>query len=189
MRWKKDLAIVIIFLILFLAFSFLMFEVFNLSGFILNIGIYNYLLVFFLSIFGSNFLTASFFYPLLFLMKNLGLNVFFMAIFAAVGGALGDSFFFFLGNRIGEKPHKDKRKNSRIFHFFKEHKNKPHVSFFIFLYASFFPASNEILTIILGYFNYPARKIIPPLILGNIVYYSLLITLGGSLFELLVHFG
>lgn len=176
---KRGLLNVITFIVIFLGFSYFIFKVINFENVLGKIGIFKYILIPVISLFGNNTITASFLYPILFFLKQTGMNLFLLIILAAIGGLAGDLIFVIFGKRVNEST--DKNSIKKIFKFFKKNQNSLYVSYFIFLYAAFFPMPNEIMTFVLGYLKYPIRKMLLPLTLGNILYYSILIYVGGSI--------
>lgn len=180
---KKKLLKAIVFIIVFLGFSYFIFNVIDFESFLDRIGIFKYILIPFISVFGSNTITSSFLYPILFFLKETGINIFLLIILAAIGGVIGDLIFMFFGKKINENS--DKRPMKKIFEFFRKKQNSPYLPILIFLYAGFFPMPNEAMTFVLGYLKYSTKKILLPLILGNILYYTLLIYVGGEIWSLI----
>ncbi len=180
---KKRLLNILVFILLFFSFSYLIFEVIDFKSVLDKISIFKYILIPLLSIFGSNTLTSSVLYPILFFLKATGMNIFVLVFLAALGGVIGDLIFLIFGKRVNEGL--DEKFNGKIFNFFQKHKNSYYFPVFIFLYASFFPLPNELMTFFLGYVKYPLKKTLLPLALGNLLFYFLLITIGSSVFEII----
>lgn len=178
MEFKKLLEI-ILFVVGFLGFSYLLFEFLDLETILESVGFFAYFLIPIISIFGSNILTASFLYPILFFFYYSGMNLILLAALVAIGGTCGDLIFAFFGNEI----HKNtkKKKVEKLVKFFEKNKDSGYIKIFIFLYAAFFPMSNEFMTLALGYLKYPYRKMLFPLLIGNFVFYATIIWLGGSI--------
>jgi membrane protein DedA with SNARE-associated domain len=114
-------------------------------------------------------------------MKETGTNLFLLIILASIGGVTGDLIFVFFGKKMKENINKEP--NKKILDFFKRQKDSFYLSFFIFLYATFFPMPNEVMTLVLGYLKYPIKRFIIPLTIGNIFYFSILIYIGGSIWS------
>jgi membrane protein YqaA with SNARE-associated domain len=180
---KKSVLKVFVFIVVFLSFSYFLFRAVNFVDLFSSLGFFKYIFISILSIFGSNILTSSFLYPVLFFAKQSGTNLFLLAVLAAIGGTIGDLLFVYFGKGINEESKKKHFK--KIIRFFEKHQDSYYLRLFIFLYAAFFPMSNEFMTLALGYLKYPIKKIWPPLILGNILYYIILISLGGAVWSLI----
>lgn len=178
MKTSKRVIKIIVIIILFLVSSYLIFRELPVEEILNAVGVYKVILIPIISIFGSNLATASFLLPFLFFLKQSGMNLFFLAGLVAIGGVTGDLLFVYLGKKINEH---SKNKNPKIFAFFKKHRDSPYIKIFILLYATFFPLSNEVMTLALGYVNYPVKKMIVPLAIGNFCHYTILIWLGGTL--------
>jgi membrane protein YqaA with SNARE-associated domain len=180
---KRNLVNVSVFIIIFFGFSYFLFKVVNFEIILQKIGIFKYILIPFISVFGSNTITSSFLYPILFFLKQTGANLFLLIILAAAGGIVGDLIFVIFGKRLSDST--DKKSEGRVFEFFRKKQNSPYLGVFIFLYAAFFPMPNEAMTFVLGYLRYPVKKIVFPLSLGNVLYYSLLVSIGGGIWEMI----
>ena len=180
---KRKLLEVISFIVLFLGFSYFLFHVIDFGIFVGKIGYFKYILIPFVTIFGSTLLTASFIYPILLAFNQSGINIFLLAFLAGIGGAIGDLLFVLFGRKIKESTEREQFEKVRI--FFERNKNSPFLSSLIFLYAAFFPLPNELMTLALGYLKYPLKKILIPLILGNALYYLILVLIGGSILNLI----
>jgi len=180
---KRKILEVILFIILFLGFSYILFKIIPFEVLINKIGIFKYLLIPFITIFGCTLLTSSFIYPILLAFDQSGINIFWLAFLAGVGGAAGDLLFVLFGRKIKENI--DKEQFGKVRNFFDKHKKSSFLSFLIFLYAAFFPLPNEMMTLALGYLKYPFRRIVIPLFLGNSLYYFLLLLIGESILSLI----
>jgi len=180
MKIPKRVIKIIVFIALFLISSYLIFRELPVEKILDSVGVYKVILIPVISVFGSNLATASFLLPFIFFLKQSGMNLFFLAGLVAIGGVAGDLLFVYFGKKINEHT---KNKNPKIFAFFKKHRDSPYIKLFILLYAIFFPLSNEVMTLALGYVKYPIRKMIIPLAVGNFCHYTILISLGGTLFS------
>lgn len=177
----KKVYVIIFSIIVFFSFSYLLFNEISFKSILKNIGGYRLIVIPIISIFGNNLFTSSFLYPILFFLKSEGTNLFLLSGLVTIGATIGDLVLVVFGREINHQPKEKIRK--KIFHFFQENKNSTYLRVFIFLYAAFFPMSNEFMTFALGYFKYPPRKIFLPLILGNFVYFTILIWFGGTIFN------
>ncbi|MGD9275962.1 MAG: hypothetical protein PVJ67_02215 [Candidatus Pacearchaeota archaeon] len=148
----------------------------NFESVLEQIGIYRFVLIPILSVFGCNMLTSSFLYPVLFFMHQNGMNLFLLSGLTTIGATTGDLLFLFFGKKINEN---SGRTNHRVTKFFRRNRDSRYIKFFIFFYAAFFPTSNEFMTLGFGYIDYPFRKTFLPLLLGNIFYFTIMIWLGG----------
>lgn len=113
-----------------------------------------------------------------------GLSVPLVIIALAIGTLIADSIGYFFGHVSRELI---KEKYSKLFDFiqkFQERHSKLIVPL-VFLYASFVPFPNEVLLIPLALGGIKFRKIIIPLILGNIVHQAVLIYGVTNIFPLL----
>ena len=180
MKISKRVIKIIAFIILFLVSSYLIFRELPVEKIIDSVGVYKIILIPVISVFGSNLATASFLLPFIFFLKQSGMNLFFLAGLVAIGGVTGDLLFVYFGKKINEHT---KNKNKKVFEFFKKHRDSKYIQFFIFFYATFFPLSNEVMTLALGYVKYPVKKMIVPLAVGNFCHYTILIWLGGTIFQ------
>jgi membrane protein YqaA with SNARE-associated domain len=130
----------------------------------------SYIAAFIIALIGgtSVFTTASFYATIATLAAG-GLNIFILALIAGIGAALGDSFFFFLGlkgrNMASPSFGKKLDKFSRWLHRLPDWI----IPFFVFIYAGFIPLPNDVMMVSLALGKYKFRKIIPFVILGDIV--------------------
>lgn len=141
-----------------------------------TLGVRNsYLAAFLIALIGgtSVFTTASF-YATLAALAIGGLNIFILSFISAVGVALGDSFFFFLGSR-GRNLSSPSFKN-KLDKFSKWLYRLPGwlTPFFVFIYTGLIPLPNDILMVSLGLGKYKFKKIIPFVFLGDFVFMFLI---------------
>lgn len=118
---------------------------------------------------GTSVFTTASFYATIATLAAGGLNIFILAAIGGIGAALGDSFFFFLGTK-GRKistPSFQKKLNR----FSKWLHKLPGwmVPLFVFVYAGFIPLPNDVMMVSLALGKYKFKKIIPFLVLGDIV--------------------
>lgn len=145
-----------------------------------KIGIENsYLLAFTVAFIGG---TSIFFpipyYLLVFTLGAGGLNPIILGLSSASGVLLGDSTSYFLGYTgreiISEKLKKllEKLYNWCI-------TRKPYLlPIIFFLYGTFIPLPNDVITVSMGMAHYPYKKVIIPLGLGNIIF-NITLALAG----------
>jgi membrane protein YqaA with SNARE-associated domain len=138
------------------------------------LGVNNsYLAVFILAVIagGSSF-TAGPFYVVLSSFAQAGLSIPLLAALAGLGAMAGDTFYFFFGKQSGQVFSGWLKK---IFERFNRLLQKyPKLTpLFIFIYAGFFPAPNDPVTISLGMSDYPYKKVFLPLLLGNALFFVL----------------
>ncbi|MGM5488180.1 MAG: VTT domain-containing protein [Nanobdellota archaeon] len=117
----------------------------------------------------SVFTSASYFTTLILLVSN-GLNPLLLGLAGGVGITIGDSFFFYLGYTGREACNTPLRKRIQQVSHFIRYKYAWAVPIFVFVYACIAPMPNDIMTVSLGLVKYPYRKILVPLLLGNIVF-------------------
>lgn len=141
-----------------------------------TIGIKNgYIAIFILATTsGFSSLTAFGFYSTVATFSLAGLNPLIVGILGGLGVTIGDSVFFYLGIK-GRKLVKGNFKNILIKSSnFIEKSNKITVSIIIFLYSMFAPLPNDILGIVLALSKYPFKYYLPIILIGNIVYITLI---------------
>ncbi|HKL23706.1 MAG TPA: hypothetical protein VJ912_00030 [Candidatus Nanoarchaeia archaeon] len=168
-------------IVLFFTVSYLIFKISPPNKIVTILLNYKFLIPL-ISVFGSNILTGAFLYPFLILLKQQGMNIFFLVFLASIGSFTGDMVFYYFGDYTKKQV---KGRSKKILDFFESKKNSFFIGFFIFLYAGFFPLSNEFMTLALGYFKFPKRKMFLPLFLGNLVYYFILLNVLEKIIELI----
>ena len=103
-----------------------------------------------------------------------GANPWLLGIAAGAGLTIGDSFFYYLGLQgRGILSEKFRKQINRLSNWFSKQKSWK-VQVFVFIYAGFMPLPNDILSVSLAIAGYPYKKIIAPLLLGNIIFMTLL---------------
>ena len=136
-----------------------------------SIGVNNsYLLIFIVaSLGGVSSLTSTTFYTAYVTVIAGGVNIYIAGVVAGIGVSIGDSLFYFLGRKGNKIIHSNTKKY--IDKVSRRLENKPYyiVFSFIFFYAGFTPFPNDILTLSLGITRQSYRRIIVPLLLGNLV--------------------
>ncbi len=143
---------------------------------------HGYLLVLIMAVAGGvSTLTASSYFGLVVTLAAGGLNPFWLALLGGAGVTVGDSLFFFAGRHgraalPGKWEAFLKRQGRRL-------QDGPPwaVPLAVLLYAGFTPLPNEFLTVTLGLSGTRYRRIILPLLLGNILVTLLAATTAARL--------
>lgn len=153
-----------------------------------SIGVENaYLLLFLFAIFGGvSAFTAPSFYATLAGFFMAGLDPISIALIGALGLAIGDSIFYFMGLK-GHELTKKTRYREEITRVQQKINKVPKkwATIFIFLYASLSIFPKDILCLAMGISKYPYIKFIIPMSLGNLFFifiFLYLVSIG------LVHF-
>ena len=154
------------------------------------LGINNgYALTFFASLLGGTSIVIPFPYHLIiFTLAAGGLNPFFLGILAGMGIFIGDSTSYFIGYTGREIVTGRPQEIFKRFHGWVVKKPKWVLPIFLFLYSSIIPTPNDLLVIPLGFARYPYAKVIIPLLLGSIVFNTLLAFAGLYGFEWVINF-
>lgn len=174
-RWIK---FSIILAIIFLWSSFLLFV--NPVKIVDFFGVHNvYVFIFLLSaIAGGSSFTAPSMYALLVTFIIGGTPLIPVAILAGLGSTIGDCAYMYLGKRSHKVLSSKIQRNLNKIISKLESKPKIILPFFIFLYAAFAPIPNDFMTISLGLAGYKIRNAIIPIIIGNIIYFFILLSVG-----------
>jgi len=131
----------------------------------------------------SSFTSVSF-YAAIITFALGGLNIFLLALLGGLGMALGDSFFYYLGFRGKQAiPEKWEKRAEKISVWICK-KPPALIGVFIFIYVSFTPFSVDVLTAFLGLIGFSYKKIILPLLLGHIVFITLISFLAKQGFSI-----
>lgn len=140
------------------------------------IGVENgYVLGFLVAAIGGVSTVTSFtYYTIVTILAAGGLNPFLLGVIMGSGVTVGDTIFFYLG----------KTGRHTVTHRFQDHiddaldwaykQRLSVVHSLVFIWAAFTPLPNDILTVSAGVGRFKARNIIPFLLLGNIVFTTLL---------------
>ena len=136
-----------------------------------KIGVHNgYILSFLVGVFGeAATLTALSYYPAIITLAAGGLNPFLLGVVAGAGMTTGNSLYYYLGLQgrtiLSERV---ERQAHRLLEWINR---RPRwlVQILIFLYVGFTPFPNNLLTVSGGVTGYQFKKIIIPLLLGNMV--------------------
>ncbi len=153
------------------------------ENFVNLIGVQNgYILAFVSAVIGgSSLLTTSFFYATIATLGAGGLNPLALGILGGLGIGSGDIIFFFLGKKGRHALPEYLDKKIDPIDKWVHQKHLWTVPIFLFFYSAFTPLPNDVVTAFLAAIKVPFRLIIIPLILGNIIFITL-ITYGVSFF-------
>jgi membrane protein YqaA with SNARE-associated domain len=141
-----------------------------------RVGVNNgYILVFLAaSVGGASTVSSASFYATIFTLASGGLNPLALGIIAGIGVTIGDSLFFYFGKKGRDiAPERFQDRIDQLTDWLKERKDAQ-IQAFALTYAGFVPLPNEILTISVSLSGYPYRKIIGPILLGNIILMSII---------------
>lgn len=134
------------------------------------IGVRNsYLVGFLVGVFGalSSFTTFST-YPAIVTLAAGDINPYLLGIVTGLGLSLGDVLFYYFGfTARGVVPEKYKSRLEDILTGLKGHSTF-FIQVFVFVYVGFTPFPNNILTGSLAVIGYPVKRVLIPLILGDI---------------------
>lgn len=134
------------------------------------------------SIGGVSTLFAGSFYATIITFTLGGLDPIVLGLIAGVGASLGDSAFFYFGLKGRDVLAGRWRNRATRFSVWLQRQNDIVVAMVIFLYAGFTPFPKDLLVVALAMGNHPYRKMIPPLLLGNICLVTMIsyFTLQGA---------
>lgn len=135
-----------------------------------KLGVGNsYIILFLISAIGGvSSISASSYYLAISVFASGGLSPIFLGLVGGIGVTIGDSLFFYLGKKGAQiSPEKIHEKTNKIKKWIQKSPNKV-IPFIVYIYAGFTPLPNDLMTVPLGFIHYPYKKIILPLLLGNI---------------------
>lgn len=152
-----------------------------------KIGVGNsYIILFLISAIGGvSSVSASSYYLAVSVFASGGLNPLFLGLVGGVGVTIGDSLFFYLGRKGKEISSKKIHEKTNKWKKWINKSPKAFMPFLIYIYVGFTPAPNDLMTVPLGFMDYPYKRLIIPLLLGNItatVLISYISIYGVSLF-------
>lgn len=135
-----------------------------------KIGVGNsYIILFLISAIGGvSSISASSYYLAVSVFASGGLNPIFLGLVGGVGVTIGDSLFFYLGKKGQEISSKKIHEKTNKWKKWINKSPKSLIPFLIYLYVGFTPAPNDLMTVPLGFMNYSYKRLIIPLLLGNI---------------------
>ncbi|MBD3313662.1 hypothetical protein GF345_04430 [Candidatus Woesearchaeota archaeon] len=127
-----------------------------------------YLVVFFLAIFGAlSSLTTVSIYPAIGTFAAGGTNPLILGIVSGIGLTIGDSFFFFFGKEA--RVFFSRKNKQRLRRFIKRvEKRRWLIPIVTYIYVAFTPFPNNVLIGALAVTGYRFRKLLPPLLLGDL---------------------
>lgn len=147
------------------------------------VGVQNgYLLVFFSSFLGGlAAITVVTVYPTIIIFAMGGLNPFILGVSAAIGMTIANVIYFFIGEEgrgLAEPKGGFRKFTDRML---KKCDKLPFwlVQILILLYVGFTPFPNGLLTASGGLINYSFRKILLPLLLGNLILMTFIAYVGS----------
>lgn len=170
-KHTKTYLLAVVSIVLFVGFSLLLFVYTDPDQIVQWVGVDNaYLLIFVVAIAGG-FTTLNIipYHLLLISLALAGLNPFLLGFLAATGVTLGDTTSYFVGyqgrkllpegaTKWFDRIHRASGDNPRLF------------MLLCFLYSTFMPTSNDLLTIPAGIARIPFWRIMLPLLFGNIIF-------------------
>ena len=162
-------------LVFFVAWGYLL-SIYEPEEIVHFLGITNvYFAVFLASTIGGvSTVFAGSFYATIITFTRGGLDPFVLGLFAGIGATIGDSIFFYFGHKGRDVLSGRWRKKAMMFSAWLHRQNGAVVGIVIFLYAGFTPFPKDLLVAALAIGDYRYRKMIPPLLLGNICLVSLI---------------
>lgn len=153
-----------------------------------ELGVRNgYTILFIVSAIGGvSSITASSYYIFVSVLAAGGLNPLFLGIIGGFGVTIGDSLFFYFGTRARKvSPENISKKSEKLSSWIKKQPRWT-IPFLVFIYASFTPFPNDIMTVSLGFLEYPYKKMIFPLLIGNMSATIILAYLSSIGYNILV---
>ncbi len=180
-RYKKQLAAFIFFLMFIVTWGFLVHQ-FPPQEIVERFGVTNgYAIAFVAGFLGGVSTFTSIPYALVVITLGAGgLNPVLLGITSATGLFLGDTtsyFFGFYGHHVVPNGFQEKLQKFRD--WLLARKRAWMIPVVIFLYGAFFPFSNDVVVISFGLARYPFWRVMIPLGLGTIVFNSILAFLGS----------
>ncbi len=170
-KHKKKYLLGLVSVLLFAGFSLFLFVYLDPNDIVQWVGVENaYVLIFVVAIAGG-FTTFNVipYHLLLISLAVGGMNPFILGPLAAAGVTLGDTTSYFVGwqGRV-ILPDGATKWFDRIF---RTGKDRPKLFMFLFfLYSTFMPTSNDLLSIPAGIARVPFWRVMAPLLLGNIIF-------------------
>lgn len=126
---------------------------------------------------GLSIFAAGTFYTTLVQFTQIGLDPIILGVIGGLGTSIGDFMYLYLARQARDFSNiKKSRTYNKISQYVSRdlcHESCYRVYIFVFLFAAFVPIPNDILMVALGFLSYKYSRIIPLVILGNIVMVSL----------------
>ena len=144
------------------------------------LGVTNsYLVAFFLAIIGAvGSLTSVSTYPAIFTMAAGGVNPVGLVAISAVGLTIGDFLFIYLGRSARAVLSDSTQQKAHKLLAWLYRRPVYFTQGFLFLWVGFSPLANNLLTAPMAVTNFPPRKMVIPILLGNVVLPTVAVTLG-----------
>ncbi|MDK2832640.1 MAG: hypothetical protein PWQ51_1544 [Methanolobus sp.] len=143
------------------------------------IGVNNiYAFIFLIALVGGvSTFTSTTFYTALITIAVGGVNTIIVALLASIGLTIGDLLFYYLGSQSKQCIKKRYENKVNTFVSYMEKTGDTIVMFLIFLY-SLTPLPSDILAIALAIVEFPFKKMIGPLLVGNFTLIVVLVELS-----------
>lgn len=172
---------------MFIAFWTVLLILYDPKEIVKTIGIENgYLLTFFVALLGAfSSLTFASVYPMVVTFALGELNPILLTIAAGTGLTIGDSLFFYLGIKV--RPFIKGKLKQKLDQFVEWTKQRPTwlIPVIVYFYVGFTPFPNNLLTGSLAASGYAFKKVVLPVLLGNITFpvlVTILAELGVDIF-------
>lgn len=169
----------VLFIVLFIISWSILLHYYSPEDIINFIGINNvYTFIFLMALVGGvSTFTSTTFYTTLITLSVGGVNTIIVALLASIGLTLGDMLFYYLGSQSKQciKKRYENKINRFVSYF--EKTGDTIVMVMIFLY-SLVPLPSDILAITLAIAEFPFKKMIIPLLLGNFTLIVILVELS-----------
>jgi membrane protein YqaA with SNARE-associated domain len=169
----------VIFIVLFIISWSVLLYYYSPEDIVNFVGIENvYAFIFLIALVGGvSTFTSTTFYTALITISLGGVNTITVALLASIGLTIGDLLFYYLGSQ--SKKCIKERYESKINRFvsYMERTGDTIVMFLIFLY-SLAPLPSDILAIALAIVEFPFKKMIVPLLVGNFILIVALVELS-----------
>lgn len=135
------------------------------------IGAQNSLLVAFLvaAFGGMSTLTSVNFYAVVLTLASGGTNTLALGVCAGVGVTVGDMLFYYLGTQGHDLLSGKALEIANRIEVWVNQKHEAFVQALVVLYTGFTPLPNDLLTVPLGLAEYSYKRLLPALIVGNII--------------------
>ena len=147
---------------------------------VMMLGIENsYLIIGFMAIFGGvSSVTVAPFYAALTTFAAGGVDIILLGLVAGIGLAISDSVFYYFGTKGREMVSPEMQQREIKLSDWFEGKPEWLLPLLIFLWSGFTPFPNDIMTVSLAFLKYPYKKLIVPLLIGDITSSILIAYLG-----------
>jgi len=168
-RANKNILIISSIILIIIIWSILLYYI-KPSEIVEAIGINNgYLITFLVALFaGASAITSTTYYATIITFSLGDLNPILLALMVGPALVIGDSIFFFIGYKISKIARGQLKEKMNKFSKWIITRKKWFVPFVIYFYSGFTPFPTDILMISLSVAKYPFKKVIIPLLLGNI---------------------